>query len=331
MALLEVKDLTTVFDTVQGRIKAVDSLSLSVDSGETLGIVGESGCGKTMLALSIMRLVPGVGKIIQGEILFSGKNLLTLSEEKMREKRGSEISMIFQEPMTSLNPVFRVGEQIAEVIRLHKKIPSREAVEMAVGQLREVGIPYPEKRARDYPHQLSGGMRQRVMIAMAMSCRPRLLLADEPTTALDVTIQAQILDLISELKNKNKMAVMLITHDLGVIARTAQKIAVMYAGKIMESSGAGKIFSRPAHPYTRGLMDSIPMAGTEENAATPGYLKAIPGTVPDLYNLSPGCRFYERCSYGDDHCARVHPPLEQIEQEHFVACWKARQLLEQGK
>ena len=242
MALLEVKDLTTVFDTAQGRIKAVDSLSLSVDSGETLGIVGESGCGKTMLALSIMRLVPGVGKIIQGEILFSGKNLLTLSEEKMREKRGSEISMIFQEPMTSLNPVFRVGEQIAEVIRLHKKIPSREAVEMAVGQLREVGIPYPEKRARDYPHQLSGGMRQRVMIAMAMSCRPRLLLADEPTTALDVTIQAQILDLISELKNKNKMAVMLITHDLGVIARTAQKIAVMYAGKIAETAPADEIF-----------------------------------------------------------------------------------------
>jgi len=326
MALLEIKDLMTVFDTAQGRIKAVDSVSLSVDSGETLGIVGESGCGKTMLALSIMRLVPGIGKIIQGEILFSGKNLLALSENEMREKRGSEISMIFQEPMTSLNPVFRIGEQIAEAIRLHKKLSDNDAMALAIKQLGEVGIPYPEKRARDYPHQLSGGMRQRVMIAMAMSCHPKLILADEPTTALDVTIQAQILDLISELKTKNKMAVILITHDLGVIAQTAQRIAVMYAGKIAETAPADEIFRNPVHPYTRGLIDSIPQADISGTDDMPEFLKTIPGTVPSLYDLSPGCSFYERCAYADDHCALVEPPLENIDNKHFVACWKSAQL-----
>ncbi len=323
MALLEIKDLMTVFDTAQGRIKAVDSVSLSVDSGETLGIVGESGCGKTMLALSIMRLVPGIGKIIQGEILFSGKNLLTLSENEMREKRGSEISMIFQEPMTSLNPVFRIGEQIAEAIRLHKKLSAKDAMALAIRQLGEVGIPHPEKRARDYPHQLSGGMRQRVMIAMAMSCDPKLLLADEPTTALDVTIQAQILDLISDLKTKNQMAVILITHDLGVIAQTAQRIAVMYAGKIVETAPADKIFTNPVHPYTRGLIDSIPQTGISGTKDIPEFLKTIPGSVPSLYDLSPGCSFYERCSFADQHCALVEPPLEGIENKHFVACWKS--------
>ncbi|MBN1474377.1 MAG: ABC transporter ATP-binding protein [Syntrophaceae bacterium] len=326
MALLEIKDLMTVFDTAQGRIKAVDSVSLSVDSGETLGIVGESGCGKTMLALSIMRLVPGIGKIIQGEILFSGKNLLALSEDEMREKRGSEISMIFQEPMTSLNPVFRIGEQIAEAIRLHKKISSNDAMTLAITKLAQVGIPHPEKRVRDYPHQLSGGMRQRVMIAMAMSCDPQLLLADEPTTALDVTIQAQILDLISDLKNKNKMSVILITHDLGVIAQTAQRIAVMYAGKIVETAPADKIFTNPVHPYTRGLIDSIPQAGITGANDMPEFLKTIPGSVPSLYDLSPGCRFYERCSFADQHCVLVEPPLEKISDNHFTACWKSAQL-----
>jgi len=279
-----------------------------------------------MLALSIMRLVPGIGKIIQGEILFSGKNLLALSEDEMREMRGSEISMIFQEPMTSLNPVFRIGDQIAEAVKLHKKISAKDAMALAIDQLGEVGIAYPEKRARDYPHQFSGGMRQRVMIAMAMSCHPKLLLADEPTTALDVTIQAQILDLISDLKNKNKMAVILITHDLGVIAQTAQRIAVMYAGKIVESAPADKIFVNPAHPYTKGLIDSIPQAVSMKENNVKEFLKTIPGTVPSLYDLSPGCRFYERCSFADEHCAHVEPPLEEIASNHFAACWKSAQL-----
>jgi len=229
--LLEIKDLKTAFDTAQGRINAVDGVSLKVNAGETMGIVGESGCGKTMLALSLMRLIPANGKVVNGEIFFSGKDLLKLSEEEMRAMRGSEISMVFQEPMTSLNPVFRVGEQIAEAIRLHQHLPAKQAMELSVEYLREVGIPDPQKRAMDYPHNFSGGMRQRVMIAMAMSCHPRLMLADEPTTALDVTIQAQILDLISGLKEKNNMAVVLITHDLGVIAQAAEKVAVMYAGK----------------------------------------------------------------------------------------------------
>ncbi len=324
--LLEIKDLMTVFDTEQGRIKAVDGISLSINLGETLGIVGESGCGKTMLALSIMRLVPANGKIIAGKILFSGRDLLSLSSEEMRSKRGSEIAMIFQEPMTSLNPVFRVGEQIAEAIRLHKKLPAKEAHDLSIEQLREVGIPYPEKRARDYPHQLSGGMRQRVMIAMAMSCHPQLLLADEPTTALDVTIQAQILDLISGLQNKKQMTMVLITHDLGIIAQTAQKIAVMYAGKIVETSSVEQIFSKPLHPYTQGLIDSIPARCADSGNERPKYLKTIPGSVPSLYNLAPGCRFYERCSYADDQCALQEPPLEKKENNHFAACWKSAEI-----
>jgi oligopeptide/dipeptide ABC transporter ATP-binding protein len=319
--LLEIKDLRTAFDTVHGRINAVDGVSLEVNSGETMGIVGESGCGKTMLALSIMRLIPANGKIINGEIFFSGKDLLKISAEEMRTKRGSEISMIFQEPMTSLNPVFRIGEQIAEVIRLHQHLPARQAMALSVEQLREVGIPDPQKRARDYPHNLSGGMRQRVMIAMAMSCHPRLLLADEPTTALDVTIQAQILDLISGLKEKNKMAVVLITHDLGVVAQAAEKVAVMYAGKIVESGAVEEIFSNPLHPYTHGLLESIP-ARCEQSLERGSYLKTIPGSVPSLYNIAPGCRFYERCSYAEEKCAGKEPPLKEIESGHFVSCWK---------
>ncbi|MFZ3105226.1 MAG: ABC transporter ATP-binding protein, partial [Smithella sp.] len=277
--LLEIKDLQTAFDTAQGRINAVNGVSLEVNSGETMGIVGESGCGKTMLALSIMRLIPANGKIINGEIFFSGKDLLKISDEEMRLKRGSEIAMVFQEPMTSLNPVFRVGEQIAEAIRLHQHLPAKQAMALSVEQLREVGIPDPQKRAMDYPHNFSGGMRQRVMIAMSMSCHPRLMLADEPTTALDVTIQSQILDLISGLKQKNKMAVVLITHDLGVVAEAAQKVAVMYAGEIVESATVEKIFDNPLHPYTQGLLESVP-ARCVRSLQRGEYLKTIPGSVP---------------------------------------------------
>jgi len=329
--LLEIKDLVTIFDTARGRIKAVDGVSLSIDFGETLGIVGESGCGKTMLALSVMRLIPTNGKIINGKVLFSGRDLLVLSSEEMRAKRGREIAMIFQEPMTSLNPVFRVGEQIAEAIRLHRKLPAKEAMALACEQLREVGIPNPEKRAQDYPHQLSGGMRQRVMIAMAMSCHPKLLLADEPTTALDVTIQAQILDLISELKKKNQMTVVLITHDLGIISQEAEKIAVMYAGKIVESATVEQIFVKPLHPYTKGLIASIPARCAGSNKEQQKYLQTIPGSVPSLYNLAPGCRFYERCSYADNHCAQEEPLLDEIGKGHFVACWKSSDIQKEGK
>lgn len=317
--LLIIKNLMTVFDTDRGRIKAVDGVSLAINSGETLGVVGESGCGKTMLSLSIMRLIPSNGKIINGEILFSGNDLLKLSEDEMRAYRGKDISMIFQEPMTSLNPVFRVGEQIAEAIRLHQHLPAKQAMELSVDLLREVGIPDPQKRAQDYPHNLSGGMRQRVMIAMAMSCHPQLLLADEPTTALDVTIQAQILELISDLKQKNNMAVVLITHDLGVIAQGAEKVAVMYAGKIVEYAAVEALFDHPLHPYTRGLMESIP-ARCSDSMEKQDYLKTIPGAVPDLYNISSGCRFYDRCAYAVEECNRSEPVLSEIEDGHFVAC-----------
>lgn len=320
-SILEIKDLRTVFDTAKGRIKAVDGVSLAVNSGETLGIVGESGCGKTILALSIMRLVPANGRMISGEILFSGTDLLKLSEDEMRSRRGSDISMIFQEPMTSLNPVFRIGEQISEVIRLHQKLPVKQSMEKSIDLLREVGIPDPRKRARDYPHNLSGGMRQRVMIAMAVSCHPRLLLADEPTTALDVTIQAQILDLISIMKQKNNMAVVLITHDLGVVAQSAEKVAVMYAGKVVEFSDVTTLFNNPLHPYTQGLLESIP-ARCFDSREKQEYLKTIPGSVPDLYNLSSGCRFYDRCSWADEECRVSEPSLREIDVGHYVACGK---------
>jgi oligopeptide/dipeptide ABC transporter ATP-binding protein len=319
--LLEINDLMTVFDTVRGRIRAVDGVSLRIDSGETLGIVGESGCGKTMLALSIMRLIPSNGKIINGEILFSGSDLLKIPEDEMRARRGSEISMIFQEPMTSLNPVFQVGEQIAEAIRLHQNLPTKQAMERSVELLGEVGISDPQKRARDFPHNLSGGMRQRVMIAMAMSCHPKLLLADEPTTALDVTIQAQILDLISSLKQKNNMAVVLITHDLGVVAQAAQKVAVMYAGKVVENSTVETIFANPSHPYTQGLLESIP-ARCVKSLGRKDHLKTIPGSVPSLYDLTQGCRFHERCSYAMEVCAQKEPQLLEVEPGHLVSCWK---------
>ena len=319
--LLEIKDLRTVFDTAKGRISAVDGVSLSLNSGDTMGIVGESGCGKTMLALSIMNLIPANGKIVNGEIIFAGKDLLKLSSEEMRQKRGSEIAMVFQEPMTSLNPVLRIGEQIAEAIRLHQKLPPKEALDLSIDQLREVGIDDPEKIVRGYPHQLSGGMRQRVMIAMAMSCHPQLLLADEPTTALDVTIQAQILGLITSLKEKNNMAVILITHDLGIIAQAARHVAVMYAGKIVESSTVENIFDHPLHPYTRGLIESMP-ARCVASSDRENYLKTIPGNVPSLYNLPAGCRFFDRCLVAQKECNQEEPTLKEIEAGHFVSCWK---------
>jgi oligopeptide/dipeptide ABC transporter ATP-binding protein len=318
--LLEIQNLKTVFSTARGVIKAVDGVSLSLTAGETLGVVGESGCGKTMLALSVMRLIPPNGRIAEGRVLFDGQDLLSLPEKEMREKRGRDIAMIFQEPMTSLNPVLRIGDQIAEAICLHQHVPAKEALSLSVQLLGEVGIPEPERRVKDYPHQLSGGMRQRVMIAMAMSCRPRLLLADEPTTALDVTIQAQILNLISDLKEKNNMAVVLITHDLGIVAEAAQKAAVMYAGRVVESAAVEKLFARPLHPYTRGLIASRPSAVNE----TEGYLKTIPGTVPSLYDLPAGCRFSERCALADNECRATEPTLAEMEDGHFVSCFVAQ-------
>lgn len=320
-SLLDIKNLKTVFETNKGVIKAVDGVSLCLTAGETLGVVGESGCGKTMLALSIMRLIPGNGNIIDGEILFSGQDLLKISPEEMRLKRGSEIAMIFQEPMTSLNPVLRVGEQIAESIRLHQNISAQDITSLVIKQMRDVGISEPEKRVQDYPHQLSGGMRQRIMIAMAMSCHPKLLLADEPTTALDVTIQAQILELIDELKTKNNMAVIFITHDLGIIAQTADKVAVMYAGRIVESAVADDLFAHPLHPYTEGLIASMP-AKSPDISEGQNYLKTIPGSVPSLYALPQGCSFSDRCSSVMDICRKTEPFLCEIEETHLVSCWK---------
>ncbi len=321
--LLSIENLKTVFSTNRGDIRAVDGVSLSLDAGETLGVVGESGCGKTMLALSIMRLIPTNGRIAEGRILFDGLDLLSLPEEGMREKRGSDIAMIFQEPMTSLNPVLRIGDQIAEAIRLHQNVPAKEALTRSVGLLDEVGIPQPERRVKDYPHQLSGGMRQRVMIAMAMSCHPRLLLADEPTTALDVTIQAQILNLISNLKEKSNMAVILITHDLGVVAEAAQKVAVMYAGKIVETSDVDNLFANPLHPYTRGLIESRPSGCSGIATDGDARLKTIRGTVPSLYELPSGCRFSERCDLAETVCRQAEPELVEIEKGHFAACFVA--------
>ena len=319
--LLQIKNLKTYFFTDSGVIRAVDGIDLRIDKGETVGVVGESGCGKTVTALSVMRLIPEPpGKIVDGEIHYKGRNLLTLSPSEIRKVRGKEISMIFQEPMTSLNPVFTVGEQIAEAIRLHEGKGRREAMEKAVEMLRIVKMPNPEHRVREYPHQLSGGMRQRVMIAMALSCSPSLLIADEPTTALDVTIQAQILDLLNELKAKLGMAVMLITHDMGVIAETAQRVVVMYAAKIAEEAPAVDLYKEPLHPYTQGLLRSIPridVAATERRR-----LETIPGTVPTLKgDIPPGCRFAPRCPFVKAVCNEKDPVLKETKPGHKVACW----------
>ncbi len=321
--LLTIRDLKTYFETRSGTVKAVDGVDLSVNRGDTLGVVGESGCGKTVLALTIIRLIPiPPGKIVAGNILFNTIDLLRLREEEMRKMRGNDISMIFQEPMTSLNPVLKIGEQIAEVIQLHRSVSKHEALDHAVEMLRLVGMPSSGERIHDYPHQMSGGMRQRVMIAMALACNPSLMLADEPTTALDVTIQAQILELINQLKERVGTSVVFITHDLGVVAEACQYAAVMYAGKIVEYSSVADLFSQPLHPYTVGLMESIPKL----DAASRGdeRLKVIPGVVPNLYNLPRGCSFQERCHYTIDICREKEPILDEYNAGHRVSCWRYR-------
>jgi len=316
--LLEVKNLKTYFTTSDGIVKAVDDVSWEVLEGEVIGLVGESGCGKSVTALSILRLIPEPpGKIVGGEILFKGANIITLPVDDMRKIRGNEISMIFQEPMTSLNPVFTIGSQITEVIRLHQKLQKKEALEKAIDMLKLVGIPLPEKRVHEYPHQLSGGMKQRAMIAMALSCNPKVLIADEPTTALDVTIQAQILDLMLKLKDEFNASIVLITHDLGVIAETAQKVVVMYAGKVMEHADVNAIFANPMHPYTQGLLNSLP----KMNSVHKQKLNTIPGMVPSLYNLPAGCKFSTRCSQAMEVCHQAEPELTEVEGKHFSRCW----------
>jgi len=318
--LLEVRNLSTHFETEYGTVKAVDRVDIAIDEGDTLGIVGESGCGKTVMALSIMRLIPSPpGRIVSGNVFFGGVDLLSLNAEEMRNIRGKDISMIFQEPMTSLNPVLRIGEQVSESIRLHQGLGRKEAVSRAIEMLRLVGMPSPERIIRNYPHQMSGGMRQRVMIAMALSCGPRLMLADEPTTALDVTIQAQILDLINRLKQDSGTSVVLITHDLGVIAEASQHVAVMYTGQIVEYAPVNELFSTPLHPYTRGLMESIPRI--DDIPGQDGYLKAIAGVVPSLYNLPNGCTFQDRCPYVMEICRENEPELKENSPGHKVHCW----------
>jgi len=318
--LLKVRDLHTYFHTDEGNVKAVNGIDFSIRRGETVGLVGESGCGKSVTALSIMRLIPQPpGRIVRGEILFEGRDLLRLDEALMRDIRGNRISMIFQEPMTSLNPVFRVGDQIAEAIWLHQKQPMKKASGLAIEMLKKVGIPDAETRASEYPHQLSGGMRQRVMIAMALSCNPKMIIADEPTTALDVTIQAQILELMNALKQETGTSILLITHDLGVVAEMAQAVIVIYAGRIVESAPALDLFNSPKHPYTQGLMASIP--NMDEPVPEDKILQAIPGVVPSLLQLPPGCSFQERCLQGSDPCREQEPPLLEAGPGHLVRCW----------
>jgi oligopeptide/dipeptide ABC transporter ATP-binding protein len=317
--LLDIQGLTTHFFTRAGVVKAVDNLSLKLKKGRVLGLVGESGCGKTVTALSILNLVPYPGKIVSGKILFDGADLLAHSAEQMRAVRGARISMIFQEPMTALNPVFTVGSQIAEVLTTHQHLAKNEALQRSVELLHSVGIPSPEKRVHEYPHQLSGGMRQRVVIAMAIACKPALILADEPTTALDVTIQAHILELLGTIQAEMGMAMVLVTHDLGLIAERAHEVAVMYAGRIVEQAETKELFANPQHPYTRGLMASIPKPGE----AGRRRLRTIPGTVPRLHDLPKGCTFIPRCDIKVEKCER-EPALVEIKPGHWVRCWEAK-------
>ncbi|MEW6443495.1 MAG: ABC transporter ATP-binding protein [bacterium] len=329
--LLEVRELRTGFETERGWAWAVDGVSFSIERRKTLCLVGESGCGKTVTGLSILRLVPSPpGRIASGQILFEGVNLLELSEEEMRRIRGNRISMIFQEPMTSLNPVFTIGNQIAEAIRLHQRVSRKEARERTIEMLTRVGLPAPEQRIRDYPNQLSGGMRQRVMIAMALSCHPMLLIADEPTTALDVTIQAQILELMVSLQQQMGMAILFITHDLGIVAQMADHVAIMYAGRIVEHAAVGDLYRHPRHPYTIGLLRSVPRPKADHVGRQ--RLAAIPGMVPDLTRLPPGCNYQERCPYVIDKCRLEDPPLLWFEEadghagRRGSACWRWREL-----
>ena len=326
LPVLEVSGLTTLFFTRQGVVTAVNDMSFSVGRGETLAIVGESGCGKSITALSILGLVPSPpGRIVAGNVRLEGRDLTALSEREMRGVRGNDISMIFQEPMTSLNPVMTIGKQITEAIRLHQHLSGQAAMDKAIEMLRLVRIPEPAQRVREYPHQLSGGMRQRAMIAMALACNPKLLIADEPTTALDVTIQAQILDLMVGLQQQLGTAMLLITHDLGVVAETAQRVIVMYAGRKVEEADVDTLFALPLHPYTHGLMASVPrlallggeMAGSDER------LQEIPGSVPPLTDLPPGCLFAPRCAHADAQCRAEYPPYEQRQPGHWAACWHA--------
>jgi oligopeptide/dipeptide ABC transporter ATP-binding protein len=316
--LLDVRDLCMVFPTDDGEARAVNGVSFTLDRGRVLGLVGESGCGKSMTALSLMRLVPHPGRIVGGRVLFEGRDLLAVSEREMRDVRGARMAMIFQEPMTALNPVLRVGAQVAEAVFLHRSVSRRQAWERAAELLAEVGIPDAERRAHDYPHQLSGGMRQRVMIAMAIACDPLLLLADEPTTALDVTIQAEILSLLRSLRERYGMAVLLITHDLGVVAEQADEVAIMYAGRIVERAAVDDLFARPLHPYTQALLRSMPVLGVHRDR-----LETIKGQVPSLTRLPSGCAFRDRCPLAIEACAAAVPPLEERLAAHPVACIRA--------
>jgi oligopeptide/dipeptide ABC transporter ATP-binding protein len=320
-ALLRVDDLKTHFFTDDGVVRAVDGVSFELRAGETLAVVGESGSGKSVTALSILRLVPQPpGRIVGGRMIFRDRDLLALRPAEMRQIRGKEISMIFQEPMTSLNPVFTCGEQVIETLMLHDKLDRRAARVRAIEMLRRVGIPVPEQRVDEYPHQMSGGMRQRVMIAMALACRPSILIADEPTTALDVTIQAQILELLKQLQRELGMAVLLITHDLGVVAETADRVAVMYAGQIVESCGVHAVFRRALHPYTAGLQASLPRLGLRQER-----LRVIPGSVPNPVRFPAGCRFHPRCPVADPRCL-ADPPVRTFDGDHLSRCWRAGEI-----
>jgi oligopeptide transport system ATP-binding protein len=317
--LLEIRDLKTYFFTDDGVVKAVDGISYDIEAGETLGLVGESGCGKSVSALSLLRLIPSPpGKIVGGQVLFEGEDLLQVGEEEIRHIRGNRIAMVFQEPMTSLNPVLTIGRQLTEGLELHLKLDGGAAQQRAIQLLEMVGIPEAATRISDYPHQFSGGMRQRVMIAMALSCNPKLLLADEPTTALDVTIQAQVLEILARLSRELGTAVIIITHNLGVVARYADRVNVMYAGKIVERASAKELYRNPRHPYTLGLLKSVPRL----DQARKGRLDPIEGVPPDLINVPPGCPFNPRCSYRIDKCTQEIPPLMQANEAHEVACWE---------
>jgi peptide/nickel transport system ATP-binding protein len=319
MPLLDIQGLAVHFKTDDGWLHAVDGVDIAIDAAETVCVVGESGCGKSVTAKTVMKLLDmPPGRIVAGKVMWQGRDLVPCSAEEMRRIRAREIAIIFQEPMTSLNPVYTVGEQIAESVRLHTGVSRKEALDRAVEMLRLVRIPTPERRVRDYPHQFSGGMRQRVMIAMALACDPKLLIADEPTTALDVTIQAQILDLIGELKARLGMAVMLITHAMGVVAETAQRVVVMYAGKVVEEAPVVELFARPRHPYTQGLIRSIPRIDLDAEHKT--RLEAIAGTVPKLIDPAPGCRFAARCKYAQPACTAADPPLREVAPGHRAAC-----------
>jgi len=322
-SLLSIRHLVTEFDTDEGRVRAVDDLSFDVKPGETIGIVGESGCGKSVTALSIMRLLPQpMGQIASGEVIFQGQDLTQLTLPEMQKIRGARIGMVFQEPMTALNPVHTIGRQITEVLLLHEDISKERAIKAGVEILDKVGIPSPDVRMTEYPHQLSGGMRQRVVIAIALACKPALLIADEPTTALDVTIQAQILQLIRELQSDMGMAVIMITHDLGVIAETCEDVVVMYAGKMAETGSVYDIFDRPKHPYTKGLLASIPTLDTPPKSK----LSVIDGMVPGLLDLPAGCRFENRCPYRQDGCLSAPPPIETVNEAHHVSCYRWQDL-----